>query len=272
MAWVVEDVQSNRLTIRVPRSSLACAAPRPRGAVRRVAIRREPEAWVLALDLAEERHVLDSASGDGGRTLAIRIRRAPPLAAARPLILVDPGHGGYDPGATGPTGKAESQVALGVAKDLLAALEDAGFQGVLTRTMDSELRLADRELLRDRYSPAAVISLHCNSGETSAATGIETYYRFEPGHALARSVHERLVVESGRPDRGVRTARLFMLRGEHLPAVLVEMGFLTNPEEEARLVDPAYQKVLAAAIAGGVKKWWAERIVAAGDDRAAAPL
>jgi N-acetylmuramoyl-L-alanine amidase len=264
MAWVHEEVEPRRLTIRVPRSSLACAAPRARGAVERVTLRREPEAWALGLDLAEGRYVLDSAPTQDGKGLILRIEKAPALDAARPLVLVDAGHGGYDPGALGPTGKTESQVALGVARQLARLLAGAGFQAVLIRTADAELRLPDRETLIGRHDAVALVSLHCNSSDAPDAIGIETYFRHESGHGLARAIQEQLVATTGRPDRGVRTARLFVLRGERTPAALVEMGFISSPAEERRLVDPDYQKVLAQAIATGIKKFFEERKVVVG--------
>ncbi len=271
MAWVHEEVEPRRLTIRVPRSSLACAAPRARGAVERVTLRREPEAWALGLDLADGRYVLDTLPSKDGKALTVRIEKAPALDAARPLVLVDAGHGGYDPGALGPTGKTESQVALGVARQLARSLAGAGFQAVMLRTADAELRLADRETLIGRHEPVALVSLHCNSSDAPDATGIETYFRHESGHGLARAIQEQLIATTGRPDRGVRTARLFVLRGERTPAALVEMGFISSPSEERQLADPAYQKVLAEAIATGIKKFYDTRAAAAaslplGDD------
>ncbi|MBM3266161.1 MAG: N-acetylmuramoyl-L-alanine amidase [Candidatus Sericytochromatia bacterium] len=255
MAWVLEELEPRRLTVRIPRSSLAVAAPRAKGAVERVTLRREPEAWTLALDLAGGRLALDSTRSPDGRSLTLRIEQAPALDAGRPVVVVDAGHGGYDPGALGGAGTSESQVALGVARHLAKELRAEGLQPVLTRSFDGELRLADREALIASHGPAAVISLHCNSAETPEATGVETYYRHDPGLPLARAVHERLVAATGRPDRGVRQARLFVLRHDRIPATLVEMGFLSNAAEERQLVDPAYQQVLARAIAAGVRSY-----------------
>jgi N-acetylmuramoyl-L-alanine amidase len=132
--------------------------------------------------------------------------------------------------------------------------------------MDAEVRLPDRVAVMERFNPAAFVSLHCNSSEAPEATGIETYYRHDNGQKLARSIHERLVAATGRPDRGVRNGRLYVLRGERVPATLVEMGFISSHEEETRLLEPAYQKVLARAIAEGIKTYLDSRpALSAGD-------
>lgn len=253
MAWVQDEWQARRVTVRVPRSSVACAVPRPAGVVSGLILRREEESWALALDLEDGPLAFDSAPIDGGKGLRIRMRPAPALKPDRPLVLIDPGHGGYDPGAIGTGGTSESQVALEIAKRAAKALADLGIQSVLTRTMDAEVRLPDRVALIERYDPAAFISLHCNSSEAPEATGVETYYRHETGLKLSRTIHERLVAATGSPDRGVRSGRLYVLRGERIPATLVEMGFISSREDEARLTDPAYQKRVARAIAEGVK-------------------
>jgi N-acetylmuramoyl-L-alanine amidase len=253
MAWVQEEVAPRRLTIRVPRASLACDAPVARGAVSRVLLRRETDSWVLALDLAEARHLFDSELSDDRKTLKIRIRKAHDLVADKPVVLVDPGHGGYDPGAAGPGTLTESQVALAVGRQVARYLEILGYQAVLTRTMDAELQLPNRALLLERYNPVAFVSLHCNSSDSPEAAGIETYYRHASGHTLARAIHDKLVAATGAADRGLRTASLFVLRGERIPATLVEMGFISSPKEGERLADLEYQAVAGRAIAEGVK-------------------
>jgi len=255
MAWVQQEAQAQRLTIRVPRSSVDCAVPRPRGLVQRVTLRREEDAWALSFDLEGQLHVLDAAPVDDGHGLRIRIRQAPAIDASKPLVLVDPGHGGYDPGAPGPGGHDESQVALGVARLLGEALAEAGLQAVLTRTMDAEVRLADRVALTEKLGPVAFVSLHCNSSDAPEVGGIETYYRHDSGHSLARAIQEKLVDATGGSDRGIRSGRLYVLRGERIPATLVEMGFISSRTEEAKLVDPEYQKIVARAIAAGVKAY-----------------
>lgn len=255
MAWVQDEWQAGRLTVRVPRSSVACELPRARGAVSRMALRREEESWALALELGSGQHVFESAPIDDGRGLRIRMRPAPKLDLDKPLVMIDPGHGGYDPGALGAGGGNESQVTLDVAKLVFKALADLGIQPILTRTMDAEVRLPDRVALMERYNPAAFVSLHCNSSEAPEATGVETYYRHDSGSKLSRMIHEKVVAATGRQDRGVRSGRLYVLRGEQTPSTLVEMGFISSREEETRLKDPAFQKAVARAVAEGVKAY-----------------
>ncbi len=255
MAWVQDEWQGPRLTVRIPRSSVACDVPRPRGAVERLTLRREEDAWALALDLDAGRHVFEAGPIEQGRGLRIRMKPAPALSATKPLVIVDAGHGGYDPGALGPTGVDESKVTFEVARLVAKALSEQGVQPLLTRTLDAEVRLQDRVALMDRFNPVAFVSLHCNSSEAPEATGIETYFRHDSGQKLASTIHEKLVGATGRQDRGVRSGRLYVLRGDRIPATLVEMGFMSSREEESRLTNPDYQKLVARAIADGIKTY-----------------
>lgn len=168
-------------------------------------------------------------------------------------MVLDPGHGGVDPGATGPGGLAEKTVNLAVASaaaDLLA-----GRAGVLmTRRDDRTVSLAARVKTANAAGAALFVSVHCNAAANPAATGTETYhYPGSPqGTLLAGLIQHRLVSAIRRRDRGVKQANFYVLRFTTAPAALAEILFLTNPEEAALLADRAFQGTVAAALAAGI--------------------
>lgn len=176
-------------------------------------------------------------------------------------IVIDPGHGGADSGAVGPGGTREKDVNLAVAKLLAGYLQPvAGIK--LTRDSDRRLGgsesddLAERVRIAETWRADYFISLHCNAA-SPAARGVETY-AYKPGgkgEQLARAVQAGLVKATGCPDRGVKFAGYYVLRKTSMPAILVEMGFISNPGEEKLLDDPAFQDRLARAIAWSTAGW-----------------
>ncbi len=227
--------------------------------------------------------------------------------AAAPVVVIDPGHGGAQHGASGPAGLVEKHLALTLARKLKAQLEkDAGATVVLTRDRDALVHLSERVTLANSKRPELFISLHANSMPTAKQrrlnSGIETYFlsaaasgeeakkvaareNAEAGGVpkgqagdtlsfiladlqrtethvdssrLAYAVHEALIAETGAADRGVQQAPFYVLMGLDAPAVLVEVGFVSHPEEGRQLADAAYQDKLAAAISQGVQKFLAQ--------------
>lgn len=259
MVWTEQNLLAPRLTLRVPRSSFAGAAPPAVGLIRSLAIVRKDREWDLTVDLQRGLYVCHRTVYDGGRGLAIEIRRRAPLVAGRPVVVIDPGHGGYDPGTTGPGGDLEKDIALDVARRVASALGREGYQVVLTRTMDTYVKLADRRAFMASLGAVAFVSLHCNSSPATTVDGIETYYR-EPGsQALAQALQRDLVEATRDVDRGTRQAHLVVLEGGSVPSSLVELGFLTDPREERRLRDPGYQEKLARAVARGIRSYLSGR-------------
>lgn len=179
------------------------------------------------------------------------------------VIVVDPGHGGFDPGAVGPTGVKEKDVTLAVSKKLATYLKDIG-DIHLTRWVDKALGsdtnsdLAARANLANYLKADLFISVHCNSAANAAARGVETY-AYQPsgnGEKLAGLVQEELVTATGLTNRGVRFANYYVLRKTAMPAILAELAFISNPQEEALLANPDFQDVCARAIATGVKRFY----------------
>lgn len=172
------------------------------------------------------------------------------------LVVLDPGHGGADPGAVGIGGLNEVEIVDPVADRVAELLEANGVAVVLTRTEDIEVDLPPRVDLANRLDANLFVSIHANAVDMSRPeiNGIETYY-YSAGEQLAEMIHASLLDASGGPDRRVRTARFYVLRNTDMPAVLLELGFVTGELDAERLSDPDYRNLLAEAIARGILQY-----------------
>jgi N-acetylmuramoyl-L-alanine amidase len=181
-----------------------------------------------------------------------------PSNRGRGVVVIDPGHGGRDVGAVG-NGIYEKNVVLPIALQLGRALQQLGYSVVYTRTNDVELDLEPRVQMADNVKGDVFVSIHANSLATRAAevSGIETYHSRGStlGQQLASAVHQQIIAATGAVDRGVRGSGFYVVRNTSMPAILVETGFVTNPQEAAKLNNPAYQENIAAAIARGVDQF-----------------
>jgi N-acetylmuramoyl-L-alanine amidase len=218
-------------------------------------------------------------------------------SSARSIIVVDPGHGGVETGAIGPTGLQEKDVALDLARRLRTALErEAPVSVVLTRDEDRVVPLDERTAIANHNRAELFVSIHLNASKRKAAYGAETYFlsaeatddeartlaalesRAPEGAAdsqakppenrgldlilwdlaqnqylaessrLAESVQRELNAVVGTKDRGVRQAPFTVLMGATMPAMLIEVGFVSNPKEETRFRDEAYKDRVVEAI------------------------
>lgn len=171
-------------------------------------------------------------------------------------VCIDPGHGGSDPGAVGPTGLKEAHVNLAVALKVAEKLRKAGVEVRLTRTSDMFIDLQLRCNIANSLGADYFVSIHCNSAGKPEAKGTETYcYKFGgQAEILAKAIQDELIAATGRDNRGVKTANYYVLRRTNMPAVLTELAFISNPEEERLLGSPEYQEKCAAAIAQGIGK------------------
>lgn len=249
---IQQEVDPARLIVQVPSGTLKGKLPRAKGQIEALSAREQGTDWVLEARLPSGPLDIQNRLEDDGKTLVLVIQRQSLTSAKRPLVLIDPGHGGDDPGALGAGGTKESDVNLAIALKLQAALKARGVNAVLTRTGDVTLDLASRARMIDQLGAAALISVHANSHDATSALGLETYYRTAISQPFAQHIHQVLVADLQRPDRGVREARLFVLRHPSIPSALVEAGFISNPEEERLLTDKEYQRKAAEAIAKGI--------------------
>lgn len=182
------------------------------------------------------------------------------------IIVIDPGHGGGDSGAVGPSGVREKDVCLSVAKKTESLLSDAGAKVIMTRTTDRDVTYAgspNSMELQARVDKAPsnadiFVSIHCNAFQSPSASGMETYCsgRSSEGRRLAQLLNEELASAGGLLNRGVKSANFYVIRHTACPASLVELAFITNYREERLLADDEYQNTLAAAIAKAVSRFF----------------
>ena len=197
-------------------------------------------------------------------------------------VIIDPGHGGKEPGAVNRQG-TEARYNLSVARTLAAGLKAKGFNVVMTRDTDRYLSLGQRVAIANRYPNAIFISIHFNASSRSSARGVETFtlspvgvahygkglkssdYKTRSGNyqdsaniALATAIHGRIKerVEGYKvPDRGIKRARFSVLSGIKHPAILIEGGFMTNSTEAQLIESSKYQATIATAVYEGIFRY-----------------
>jgi len=209
-------------------------------------------------------------------------------------IVIDPGHGGKDPGAIGPSGTREKDITLAIARKVAELLnQNSEFQVYLTREGDEFIPLDRRTEIANLLGGDLFVSIHTNATWSSRAKGIETFYnsRYPYGEGakevamrenaalgsgdlpstvkniiwdliqnqyrqeskeLARIVQEKIVRASNTSNRGVKSAPFYVLRGANMPAILVEVGFISNPWEERKLKNAKFQELIARGIYQGI--------------------
>lgn len=183
-------------------------------------------------------------------------------------IVIDPGHGGWDPGMQGQGGSVEAEINLAVALKLADYLRQAGALVTLTRESDealAETKGADMGA-RLNVSKAAeadiFISLHCNSFVSSQSQhGAQVFFQAgdEEGQALAKSLQDSLAQVLGTERTALKHPDAYLLKHSACPAAIAEMGFLSNSEEEALLLDSAYQWQVAWALFLGTEAYFASQ-------------
>ena len=175
-------------------------------------------------------------------------------------ILIDPGHGGKEKGAKGATGYPEKKVNLIVSKLLEQKLKDLGATVYLTRDEDKDVSLKARMAAIDKIKPDLALSIHYNalpdSGDAENTRGISTFWYNTQAHAPAMFLHNYLVEELNRPDAGVFWNNLALTRPHTAPAVLLELGFMINPQEFEWITNEKEQEKLAKTLAEGIKEWF----------------
>jgi N-acetylmuramoyl-L-alanine amidase len=191
---------------------------------------------------------------------------SPPIRAnnGKVLVMLDPGHGGKDPGAIGLGGLREVDVILPIAKRVAEILEKQGIAVKLTRNSDYFVGLDERVAMSRDAGASLFVSIHANSIDNRPdVNGLETYH-YNLGQSFAETVHNTVldfVNKNGFyvADRRVRSARFLVLRKSSIPAILVETGYLTSEAESARLRREDYQKVMAEGIAKGIAQYIKDR-------------
>ncbi len=215
-------------------------------------------------------------------------------------IVLDPGHGGDDPGAVGRTGLKEKDIVLDIAKRVKSKLSENGIECIMTRDRDKFIPLTRRAQIANENDVDFFVSIHANSARLKGARGFEVYYlsdavddnaravqaaedsflKFDDSSflhrntdleatvwdlvytenrqesiELARHIAKAVDESTSLKNRGVKSARFCVLKGAQMPAVLVEVGFISNISEEKNLKSPAYRDAVASAIARGIMNY-----------------
>ncbi len=187
-------------------------------------------------------------------------------------VVIDAGHGGYDPGAITKQGVYEKQINLEMAKRVQELLKPCGINVLLTRDEDEDYvpegtsgrRTKKQADLNYRISMAtqakadAFISLHLNATATGLNSGAETFYHFnsKEGKMLAEEIQQELVKVPGMNRRIAKPGDFYIIKNTPMPAVIAELGYLSNPKEQKKLQESWYQDQLAHAVAKGIANYF----------------
>ena len=180
----------------------------------------------------------------------------PELSEDRPRVVIDPGHGGEDPGTIGIGGFQEKDVVLPISLDVAEILRKQDIDVIMTRDNDNFISLQGRTDLANDIDADLFVSIHANAINLSRpdVNGLETYY-YKSGRRLAEVIHWSILNGVEIDNRGIRRARFYVLRHSTMPAVLVEVGFLTGAVDASRLKDPNHRRRMAEQIASGIVEY-----------------
>ncbi len=260
--------------------------------------KKEKDTLVISIFSPEKAEITSTPIPENTVTSTPSVKWTPPQSHKKKVIILDPGHGGKDPGAIGKYGTQEKDLVLSIGLRLKALLEKSGFKVYMTRSGDRFIPLQDRPRFANKKNGDLFISLHINSAPfNTRASGIETFYlssrysdpdakkvakrentssftgkpltedeliklilsdlllsvNIEDSSKFAGLVEKQLTRYVNLPVRGVKTAPFIVLKGLKMPAVLVELGFISNPKEEKLLKTREFQLKLAKGITSAVK-------------------
>lgn len=203
--------------------------------------------------------------GADGKALKISVK-APkkPVAPVTPVIkkptgvkrvVIDAGHGGTDYGAIR-NGINEKDITLDVSKRVEALLKKQGYQVTMTRTNDIYVSLADRVAISEKVAPDIFVSIHVNSSTRPEITGIETHYYHQESLNLAQTVHSSLASAIKSNNRGLFKSKFYVINHTTSPAILIEIGFISNDNERAQLVSDKRKQDTAKSIVEGINNYF----------------
>ena len=172
-------------------------------------------------------------------------------SAIKGKVVIDPGHGGSDYGAIR-EGINEKDITLDVSQRVASILKSKGYKVAMTRNDDTYVSLQERVDFSENEAPEIFVSIHVNSAVASEPCGIETHYYHDYSTGLAKIIHSHLIKEIDTKDRGLFKSKFYVINHTTVPAILVEMGFLSNEKERAELISDKRKQKTAKAIAEGV--------------------
>ncbi|WP_159429888.1 N-acetylmuramoyl-L-alanine amidase family protein [Halarsenatibacter silvermanii] len=171
------------------------------------------------------------------------------------LVVIDPGHGGFDPGAVASSGLEEKEVALAISKYMNELLQEEGYDVIMTRRGDQFLGLYERVEMANNSNASLFVSVHSNAAPRSAVSGLETYYapgRKADSYDLARQLQSTMAAELPLTDRGVKEDNFTVIRDTEMPSVLLEIGFLSNPDDAELLEQDDFREKAAESAVTGI--------------------
>lgn len=216
----------------------------------------------------EKDNLINCYLGADGRSVRIVIKRIKPKKSfslpdatailpkihGKCAVVLDPGHGGSDYGAIR-CGINEKDINLDVAKRVQALLQEKGVSVTMTRNTDVFVSLEDRTIITAKVNPDLFVSIHVNSSVKPEIVGIETHYYHPNSLNLAHTIHESLISIIKTIDRGLFRSRFYVINHTETPAILVEMGFISNTNERCELISEKRKQETAEAIANGILKY-----------------
>lgn len=170
-------------------------------------------------------------------------------------VVIDAGHGGSDYGAIRENIN-EKDITIDVSKQVRDMLVKKGYIVQMTRDSDEYVSLQDRVAISENFDADIFISIHVNSSTGTEASGIETHYYHQESLFLAQTVHSALASAINTKNRGLFKSKFYVINHTTAPAILIEIGFLSNPAERAQLICPERKKATAKAIVEGVENYF----------------
>ena len=171
--------------------------------------------------------------------------------ANKKYVVIDAGHGGTDYGAIR-NGINEKDITLDISKRVQAGLEKKGYNVAMTRTDDTYVSLQDRVEFSEIFNPDIFVSIHVNSSNSESPTGLETHYYKDNSLTLAKHIHASMLNNINSKDRGLFKSKFYVINHTTAPAILVEIGFISNQNERAQLVTESRKNATAKAIIEGI--------------------
>ncbi|OIR05459.1 N-acetylmuramoyl-L-alanine amidase AmiC precursor [mine drainage metagenome] len=216
----------------------------------------EDDVLQVTIDLRHQQHWGYSV-GYAKKKLVIKVKRQPPVLLLKNLkIAIDAGHGGTNSGASGiKTNASEKTYTLKFAKELEKLLRKQKVNVVMTRRVDTSFDIKDRVLFLQQENPDVLISLHLNSSNNVLVKGSSTYYKHIGFRPLSQSILKRMTNIRMDEFGNVGSFNFTLNAPTDFINCLLEIGFLSNEDDEKRIVDPRFQAAVARQIVSGLNDW-----------------